>query len=307
MNISILIPNHNDLRMKNLIQSIDYTCDSKKKVELVIVLNNPTKELKEQCENIHSEYKDKFLFNFIYTDRQNLGYLYNIGLQASSFDHVMFLDSDIICEPYAIEKIIESMDQDTQLVKANLIYKNMNGFVEKARFCNTTKDIPPYIPVILIKKDIFKLLKDNFVFAVDVVWCSDAEFAYRVINEDIPFKYCEANFYHDKITLKKDVKDAILYGFGKGIRIKRTKEEWNPFKEIREMKNKSSKHNLSILEMFYSVFWISLQQVSCGIQIVFPNFFKNSMNFDKSLKVSELFNDVNLNKGDDSSWKSNMY
>jgi len=289
MNISILIPNHNDLRMKKLIQSIDYRCDSNKQVELVIVLNNPTKELQEQCEKLRAEYRGKFLFNVIYTNYQNLGYLYNLGLQAASFDNVLFLDSDIICESGAIEKITKCMDSDTKLVKANLIYQNMNGFVEKARFCNTTKDIPPYIPVILIKKEIFKLLKDNFVFAVDVVWCSDAEFAYRVINEHIPFKYCEANFYHDEITLKKDIKDAILYGFGKGIRIKRTKEEWHPFYEIRDMKNKSKRYKLSILETFYSIMWISLQQIACGIQIINPNFFKNAMKFDKSLKVDELF------------------
>lgn len=292
MNISILIPNHNDLRMKNLIQSIDYTCDSKKHVELVIVLNNPTDELIELLHDVENEYEGKFLFSVVYTDCQNLGYLYNLGLQTATYDYVLFLDSDIVCEPGAIHDVVQHMDQKTQLVKANLIYKNMNGLVEKARFCNTTKDIPPYIPVILIKKEIFKLLKEDFVFAVDVVWCSDAEFAYRVMNECIPFKYCEANFYHDKISLKKDIKDAVLYGFGKGNRIKRTKENWNPIREIMEMGRKSRSYNLSMLELSYSIFWISLQQLSCGFQMLFPNFFKNALDFDKSLKVNELFNDM---------------
>ena len=42
MDISILIPNHSDLRMIHMIESIDYfDCDDHR-VELVIVLNRPT-------------------------------------------------------------------------------------------------------------------------------------------------------------------------------------------------------------------------------------------------------------------------
>lgn len=291
MNISILIPNHNDLRMEKLINSIDYTNDKDRIVELVIVLNNPTTNLIKLCERLSEKLKDKFVFKILYTEHQNLGYLYNYGLKAATYEHVLFLDSDLVCEPGAIQKLVNRMDPDIQLIKANLVYKNMNNFVEKARLCNTTKDTPPYIPVILIKKNIFKQLKDNFVFAVDVVWCSDAEFAYRVINEKVNFIYCNAKFYHDKISLKKDLKDAFLYGFGKGIRIKRTKEKWQPLHEIKDMTKKSFHQNLSILESLYSILWITLQQIACGIQVLCPVFFKNSLEFEKSLTVTELFSD----------------
>ncbi len=45
MNISIIIPNHSDLRMYKMINSIDYFNNEDRTVELIIVLNKPTKEV----------------------------------------------------------------------------------------------------------------------------------------------------------------------------------------------------------------------------------------------------------------------
>ena len=56
MNISILIPNHSDLRMINMIQSIVYFNNEMHQVELLIVLNNPTDLVIKQVEEV----KEKF-------------------------------------------------------------------------------------------------------------------------------------------------------------------------------------------------------------------------------------------------------
>ena len=42
MNISIIIPNHSDLRISRMIDSIDFHSNEYHQVELVIVLNKPT-------------------------------------------------------------------------------------------------------------------------------------------------------------------------------------------------------------------------------------------------------------------------
>lgn len=291
MNISIIIPNHNDLRMGKMIKSIDYYSTKDRTVELLILLNNPTTELENQCKEIEHKYKNKFDIRILRTNIQNLGYLYNFGLTHVKFENVLFLDSDLLCEKGAIENMTQYLNEEVRLVKANLVYKNMNNFVERARFCNTTKDVPPYIPVILIRKDIFNLLKDNFVFAVDVVWCADAEFANRIIKEKIRYFKCSAIFYHDAISIKKDLKDAFLYGFGKSNRIKRTNEKWEPVNEIRAMHKKARNEHLSFSERNYALLWITLQQIACLIQLILPNVFKNKMDFSESLKTTELLNE----------------
>lgn len=290
MNLSIIVPNHNDLRMLDMISSIDYFSDNSRIVEIIIILNNPTKELVEQCVFIQKKYK-KFSIKVLNECYQNLGYLYNVGIKNAQFDNILFLDSDVVCENGAIEQLISDLESNkhNMLAKAELVYKKSNNLVEKSRLCNTTKDVPPYIPVILIKKDIFKHFKDDFIFAVDTVWCSDAEFANRVLNENIQFTYSKARFYHDKISLKKDIKDAMLYGFGKGIRIKRTKEYWSPIKEISDMNRKTLDNGLTLIERLYCIFWIVLQQISCGFQLISPILFKDSLDFKKTMKRDELF------------------
>lgn len=289
MDLTIIIPNHSDLRMIKMIESIDYRSTKNKTVELLILLNNPTKEVIQQCNEIKIRFKKNFLVRTILTDIQNLGYLYNLGIKNASFEHIMFLDSDLICGNNSIELMISQMEKcKVELVKAKLIYTNMNGLVEKARLVNTTEKVPPYIPVILLKKSIFFKFKDNFLFAIDVVWCSDAEFAYRVINENIPYIYSEAEFFHDKISLKKDIKDAFLYGFGKGIRVKRTREKWEPIKEIVSMRTKGKKCGLTLRENSYSVLWITIQQLACLIQQFIPPIFTNSLDFRDSTKREEI-------------------
>lgn len=82
MNISILIPNHNDLRMKEMIDSIDVWRSEKHEIELLIVLNKPTKELLDQVHSIKMKYSSKFIINVINVGQCNLGLIYNdVGVE----------------------------------------------------------------------------------------------------------------------------------------------------------------------------------------------------------------------------------
>lgn len=287
MDTSILIPNHSDLRMIHMIESIDYfDCDDHR-VELVIVLNRPTNAVREQVEKIKKIYNEKFIFKVVHVSKCNLGLVYNEGIKQASFDNIMFIDTDLTCARGAIEKTISTMRNEL-IVKAKIVYKGMDRLVERARLVNTTETILPYIPVILINRNIFYHLKDDYMFAVDTVWCSDAEFAYRVINEKIKINYTDAEFYHDKISIKKDLKDAVFYGFGKGIRIKRTREKWKPFSEIVEMYKIGKEKKLNFLENGYSILWIMLQQLACFIQLCIPIIFKESIAFENSESIKNI-------------------
>lgn len=253
MNISILIPNHSDLRMINMIQSIDYFNNEMHQVELLIVLNNPTDLVIKQVEEVKEKFKEKFLFNIIQTEYCNLGHVYNEGFKNATYDNIFIIDTDMICQKGSINKMVNAMG-DKLIVKGKILFDSTNRIIRKARLVNTTNTIEPYIPAIIINRNVFLRLKDDFMFAVDTVWCSDAEFANRIINEKIDVVYTDATFYHEKIAFKKDLKDAFLYGFGKAIRIKRTKEEWKPLREINNIYQSGKINKLSFDEQCYSIF-----------------------------------------------------
>lgn len=286
MDLSILIPNHSDLRMIKMIQSIDYFNTKEHHVELLIVLNNPTNLVIKQVEEIKRVFRKKFEFNIIETKFCNLGYVYNEGFKNATYDNIFLIDTDMICQEGSIEKMVNAMGKEL-IVKGKILFRNTNKIIQKARLVNTTNAIEPYIPAIIINRNVFNTLKDDFMFAVDTVWCSDAEFAKRIINEKITVIYTDAVFYHDRLTLKKDIKDAFLYGFGKAIRIKRTKEEWNPFTEIRSMYRQGKGNKLSFIELSYLMCWIILLQIACALQKQFPPFFKNSLPFSRSSSIRE--------------------
>lgn len=204
MNISILIPNHSDLRMINMIQSIDYFNNEMHQVELLIVLNNPTDLVIKQVEEVKEKFKEKFLFNIIQTEYCNLGHVYNEGFKNATYDNIFIIDTDMICQKGSINKMVNAMG-DKLIVKGKILFDSTNRIIRKARLVNTTNTIEPYIPAIIINRNVFLRLKDDFMFAVDTVWCSDAEFANRIINEKIDVVYTDATFYHEKITFKKDL------------------------------------------------------------------------------------------------------
>ncbi len=287
MNLSIIIPDHNDLRLMELIESIDFVNSEKQKVELVLVLNRPTAELLRLVDGIKRKYHEKFDIKSVFIEICNLGYAYNAGIENASYDNIMFLDSDLICMPNAIRKMVQCMEKkDAKIVKGIVWFKH-HGFITKlisnTRKVTTSKVKKAYIPVLLMKKDIFEELDDGYMFAVDTVWCADADFANRIEEKKILVKYIKSDFLHPAISLKKDLKDALYYGFGKGIRTKRTKEDWKPCREVWDLVKSAKKEKLNFLEYGYLAFWAMLMQLGCFMQLCLPNqfFFSQSMEFDE--------------------------
>ena len=287
MNLSIIIPDHNDLRLIDLVDSIDYASTEKQKVELVLVLNKPTVELLQLVDKIKIKYCKKFDIKSVLIEICNLGYAYNAGIENASYDNIMFLDSDLICIPNAIKKMVQCMEDKNAKIVKGIVWFEHNGFITKlisnTRKVTTSKVKKAYIPVLLMNKNIFQELDDGYMFAVDTVWCADADFANRVDEKKIPVKYIKSDFLHPAIGLKKDLKDALYYGFGKGIRTKRTGESWKPCREVADLVKSAKKERLSFLEYGYLVFWGTIMQFGCLMQLFLPNhfFFPQSMKFDE--------------------------
>lgn len=291
MNISILIPNHSDLRMKELVESIDYRNDAFHSVQLVIVLNNPTPQLEELTLHIQQNYQNSFTFKIVHIDKCNLGAAYNAGIACADYEYILFLDSDLVCVPGAIQKMVDIMQvKKTPIVKGKVLFDSRSvttRLTAHVRYVTTTDTKEPYIPVILMNKYLFRQLNDGYMFAVDTVWCSDADFSNRVMKKKIPITYIDAFFHHPFISLRKDIKDAFYYGLGKGIRTKRTGEKWRPVSEVRGILKAGKIRPLSLGEMIYLFLWSATMQIGCLIQLIFPNkmILKQSLDFEKSSKA----------------------
>lgn len=293
MNLSIIIPDHNDLKIIQLIDSIDFTCSEVQHVELVIVLNKPTEELARAIDKLQKSHAGKFEFTVVTIDICNFGHIYNIGIKNCRYDLIMFLDSDLVCRPGAIKKLIEAMNDKTiHIAKGKVFFDKKSTLggkvVYESRYATTTNVKVPYIPVIVMRNDIFHILDDGYMFPEDTVWCADADFANRVMKKGLKVAYLDADFYHPCIGIKKDLKDAIYYGFGKGIRVKRTKEEWKPLKEIRFINQLGLNENIHFSSKLYLLLWCCIHQISCGLQTLVPNtmFFKQSIAF-KSIEEQQ--------------------
>lgn len=273
--------------METLIKSIDYFSDGQKTVELVIVLNQPTEELKALVIMLERDFGTRFIFNVVTIEQCNLGVAYNMGLKHAKYDHVLFLDSDLTCHENGIEQIIAHYRKfEPHIIKAKVTFEYQDTCIGRAiyeaRTASTTEIKMPYIPVIFMRKDIFNVINDGYMFAQDTVWCSDADFAKRVLAKQLQVDYLNVYFSHPRIGLKKDLKDAFFYGLGKGIRVRRTKESWSVIQDIKDTMTIPEGFHISNSGKVYLCLWCFLLQAGCAIQQLLPNhsILKQSIEFD---------------------------
>ena len=84
LNLSIVIPAYNDVRLGKCLKSID------ENVEVVVVLNGATEEVK-------IAYSSNAVIGELPTP--NLAKAYNYGIEISSKDNVLIMDSDcVLCQ-----------------------------------------------------------------------------------------------------------------------------------------------------------------------------------------------------------------
>ncbi len=225
MDMSIVIPVHDDVRIERCVKSID------ENVEVVIALNNPTEKVSGIVKKLGVKSVD--------VPEQNLGMCYNAGMDASASELVLFMDSDCVFAPKTIKRVFEAkMDYPKALIRGNVVYLtgSLQSRITKAGRDVTTTNVPyAFIPLLLLDKNVFSRINDGNRFAEDVGWTADYEFELRRSKAGIPLIYIsEARIFHEPMTIASDLRSAFKYGNGKSIRHQRTGEKANFMEVLKE-------------------------------------------------------------------------
>ncbi len=209
MKLTILIPVSDDIRIKRCIESID------EDVEIIIIFNFPSKEVKTIIKNLSEKY------NLLTTEinERNLAKAYNLGTVMALNNNILLMDSDCIFEKNTIKKLQKGMDKNF-LSKGRVIYQT-SGFISRIiaglRNYITVDRISAFSPPLIFSKKIKKKIK-GYYFYEKLCWIEDAEFNERVQNAKVKISYdSSAVIYHDKLTLKEDLRSSYRYGTGRAI------------------------------------------------------------------------------------------
>jgi len=225
MDLSVVIPVHDDIRVERCVNSID------ENVEVVLALNRPTEEVKGIAK--------KLGVKSVNVPEQNLGMCYNYGMDASTSENVLFMDSDCVFAPRTIERVYSAKTSHPDaLIRGNVVYltDSIQSRITKAGRDVTTINVPyAFIPLLLLDKGVFSRINDGRRFAEDVGWTADYEFELRRSKAGIPLAQVpEARIFHDPMTIASDLRSAFKYGTGKRIRHERTGEHTNFLEVLKE-------------------------------------------------------------------------
>lgn len=207
--LSIVIPCADDIRIKQCLDSVD------ENVEIVVVLNGPTKEVVEIVNN--------YQVKKIRLPERNLAKALNVGMEKARNLKVILVDSDCKFQKGAIKKLYKGLKENF-VVKGKVIFES-NSFLSRviARtreyvYYNPPK---PYNPFLGIRKDIKKYIK-GYYFDELVYWTEDADLNTRLKQADVNVKYIfSAKVFHPPLTIRKDLRSSFRYGIGKRIRVEK--------------------------------------------------------------------------------------
>jgi len=225
MNVSVIIPVHNDVRIERCVKSIDEA------VEVIAVMNNPTKDVDDIVR--------KLGIKSVTVPQQNLGICYNKGIEAAFYDFVLFMDSDCIFEPGTIAKMYRAKEaKPDALIRGYVVFQENSipsRITRLAREVNTSNVPYAFIPPLLIDKGVFGRIDDGYRFAEDVGWCVDYEFERRRRKAGIELIHLrDARILHDALPIMADFRSSFNYGTGKRIRHERTGEKVNFLDVLRD-------------------------------------------------------------------------
>lgn len=222
--ISVVICVADDLRIKNMLDSINEHC------EVLIVLNGATHQLKEIINCYDS--MDRFELNTIEIEERNLSKARNLGMINAKYDKVVFYDSDCIMTKNALQNYDKYLDKYL-LVDGQVNFKSDN-FQSKIISGQRSMGLPGYAlcPSIGINKKIKD--KIEYYFDEDIKWIEDSELNVRVQNKNIKIGFInDLTCIHDNLTFRQDLKSAYRYGTGvktasrKGLHKKSPNANWN--------------------------------------------------------------------------------
>ncbi len=221
MDISIVIGVHDDLRLKNCLDSID------EEVEVIIALNAPTSALVDlvtailQQKKEHRAYEN-ISFSLCTIDYPSIAGAYNSGILHASHQKILLMDSDCLFEKGCIRKMDNYLVQN-RIVKGNLVFSHysfLTSIVAKAREFHATDQVKAYKPPLLFKNDIIHEI-GGYYFHPSLCWLEDSEFDFRIQKAGLTIGYdATAVVVHAPLTMARDLRSAFWYGVGKHIGVR---------------------------------------------------------------------------------------
>lgn len=225
--ISIIIPvyNTNITFLKKCLDSIVNQTD--KSFEAIIVNDGSSKKIKD----FFHKYESK---NIRVINKNNTGVsdTRNVGIKASKYDYVTFLDSDDYLEKDAVEKINNYINgSDILVFPCNIVYKNKiikNEFydkeeknIDKREFIlqsiekGFTKFYPKVLPVCVTFSKVYRkefLIKNNIIFNTELKMFEDLIFNIYAFEKANQIDYIDYIFYNQisnnsSISNKTDYSD----------------------------------------------------------------------------------------------------
>lgn len=210
MQLSVIIPIHNDITVERCIDSID------ENVEVVFVLNNPTDDDISRIKKIRNNSFYSIHFKTIFLKEASLSTSYDIGIKKATYSKIILMNADCYFYEKTIFKIFNNLDRfDLVRGKVEFLYKNMfQRIVSKIRHSHTNGKRAFAPPLGLNRKELLLNFNKEY-FDHRLTWTEDFDFEIRRKINRIEVCYeSSAKIFHQPISMLDDLKSAHKYGIG---------------------------------------------------------------------------------------------
>lgn len=306
--ITIVIPNRSDLRISQLMDSLEISGLKKyrESIRVVISLNNPSPCVLNLSNRIKTKFPGQIYVEI--TDEPGISKAKNqvILKYLSQTDYYLFIDSDCTVKKNYLQKFLEIVERDNpDVIKgytnftpiSNSYLSHLNCRMRDLSY--VTYPLSLLSPNIAIKKDIFVRCG---IYDTKIKFGDDLEFGQRarslklmIVNSDD----IVINHQDDKSFFKKTIKTWWGYGQDRGFRLARNFHFNNyNFGEKMYLILGIKKHwrGLRIDDILFYMFYLVTARISAGLSIM--NKIHNSNEyFERYPSVDGLKNLAGITKG----------
>lgn len=212
MAMSVVIPVSKDLKLRKCLETIDTAA------EIIIVLNNnPSLEI---LDLISSDRRCHPVF--VETPGCNLAKVLNIGIQATSYEKILIMNSDCFFSPGLLAKINDSLDR-YPVVKAQVEFEygdwRQKLVAQCRRLFHQVLDGGQKLfgPGLAFHKSLKEWI-GGYYFDEKMGWGEDGEMSTRIRQSGVDFLILPEKIYHTAEGIKHDLRIAFKIGLGNGRR-----------------------------------------------------------------------------------------
>lgn len=217
MKLSIVIPCKDDIKVLRCIDSID------EKVEIVIVFNGSKPDFINKVKIVTNN-KPSLNVKFMILPEANLSWALQTGVSNSTYDWVLFIDSDCTFEKGAIKSFYNTMlkgNPSKEVYKGEIVFRNSKSFTSKiiaeSRQHHTAEKLTAYKPPLAVSKKIEGKIGGYF-FDKRLRWREDSNLDNRIRMASVNIiPVPNGLIYHGSIPLKTDLRSTFRYGIGGAI------------------------------------------------------------------------------------------